>query len=43
LELKFSFLKDLIVPVKPLSDDDDDDDKFKTIEDIENETTDEDE
>lgn len=41
LEEKFPFLKELIVPVKPLSDDDDDDDKYKTIEDIENETTDE--
>jgi len=42
LEEKFPFLKELIVPLKPISDDDDDD-KFKTIEDIENETTDEDE
>ena len=42
LEEKFTFLKDLIVPLKPISDDDDDE-KYQTIEDIENETTDEDE
>lgn len=42
LEEKFTFLKELIVPLKPISDDDDDE-KYKTIEDIENETTDEDE
>jgi uncharacterized C2H2 Zn-finger protein len=42
LEEKFTFLKELIVPLKPISDDEDDE-KYKTIEDIENETTDDDE